>query len=61
MNFDKWFKKLYPGMELSPWQEKAMREFLFSVYPYRENEFEMSFATEVLRKFVATQGKEFEL
>lgn len=61
MNFDEWYKKLYPVMELNPWQEKAIREFLFTVYPYRNLEFEMKFAAEVLRKFVGTQGMEFEL
>jgi len=61
MNFDDWFKKMFPQMELEEWQEKGIREFLFAVYPYRENEFEMSFAAEVLRKFVATQGQKFEI
>ena len=61
MNFDDWFKKMFPHMELQEWQEKAIREFLFAIYPHRKKEFEMSFATEALRKFVATQGNEFKL
>ena len=61
MNFDDWFKEMFPYMELEPWQKKAIREFLFAIYPYREKEFEISFAAEVIRKFVVTQGSKFEL
>ena len=61
MNFDEWFKKKYPGVELYPWQEKAIREFLFVAYPDRKRAMGMSFCLKVLSEFTCEHGTDYEL
>jgi len=61
MNFDEWFKKKYRKFELYPWQEKAIREFLFAAYPDRGEAVGMSFCLKVLSEFMCEHGNEFEL
>ena len=61
MNFDEWFKKKYPGIELYPWQETAIRDCLFAAYPDRQTPSGKSFCLKVLSEFMCEHGTNYEL